>query len=195
MAYTTAELIDILDRELQANWRGERVLLSPAERLNNPAIAMALDPGKLSKVFAYREFRTQIHEYQVEYGVSGIVWRTCQFGDCKLRLPEVHNHLIAIEGDKAILQAAKSKVLGFWQEVTGGMKFWLSDKSLSLLTEDELEERISRAEWAIVDAAREELYLGLCWGKPEECHCDWARPESGCDRVIAAKNQPSSVKV
>ncbi|MEL7083260.1 MAG: hypothetical protein AAGM36_02060 [Cyanobacteria bacterium J06597_1] len=195
MAYTTTELIEILDRELQANWRGERVLLSPAERLNNPAIAMALDPGKLSKVFAYREFRTQIHEYQLEHSVSGIVWRTCRFGERELHLPEIHNHLIAVEGDKAILQAAKPDVLCFWQNVTDGMKFWLSDKSLSLLTKDQLQERIGRAEWAIIDAAREELYLGLCWGKPEECYCDWARPESGCDRVIAAKNQPSSVKV
>ena len=195
MAYTTAELIDILDRELQANWRGERVLLSPAERLNNPAIAMALDPGKLSKVFAYREFRTQIHEDQVKHKVSGIVWRTCRFGDREVPLPEIHNHLIAIEGDKAILQAAKSNVLCFWREVTAGMKFWLSDKTLSLLPVEELNERMRRAEWAIVDAAREELYLGLCWGKPEECYCDWARPESGCDRVIAATNQPSSVKV
>ena len=195
MVYSTSELIEILDRELQANWRGERVLLSPAERLNNPAIAMALDPGKLSKVFAYREFRSQVHAYQLEHGVSGIVWRTCRFQDCELNLPEVHNHLVAIDGDKEILQAAKSTVLKFWDEMTDGMKFWLSDKTLKLLSSPDLESLIERAEWATVDAAREELYLGLCWGKPEDCQCDWARPESGCDRVIAAKNQPSSVKV
>ena len=195
MVYSTSELIDILDRELQANWRGERVLLSPAERLNNPAIAMALDPGKLSKVFAYREFRSQIHAYQEEYGVSGIVWRTCRFSGREIDLPEVHNHLVAIEGDKQILQAAKAAVIEFWHETTAGMKFWLSRNSLQLLSLEELQIRIDRAEWAILDAAREELYLGLCWGKPEDCSCDWARPESGCDRVIAAKDRPSAVKV
>ena len=195
MVYSTSELIDILDRELQANWRGERVLLAPAERLNNPAIAMALDPGKLSKVFAYREFRGQIHAYQLEHGVSGIVWRTCRFQDREIELPEVHNHLVALEGDKQILQAAKSAVIEFWHEMTADMKFWLSGKSLQVLPREKLPTLIDRAEWAILDAAREELYLGLCWGKPEECSCDWARPESGCDRVIAAKDQPSSVKV
>ena len=195
MTYTTAQLIEFLDRELQANWRGERVLLSPEQRLNNPAIAMALDPGKLSKVFAYREFRAQIHEYQREHGVSGIVWRTCRFRGDELRLPELHNHLVAIEGDKDILMAAKGKTIAFWQAHTGSMNFWLPGEFPEEIAALDLEDRIQKAEWVILDAAREELYLGLCWGNPEEYHCDWARPESGCDRIIAAIDRPSSVKV
>ncbi|MGK7907254.1 MAG: hypothetical protein AB4040_08520 [Synechococcus sp.] len=194
MAYTTAELIDILDRELQANWRGERVLISPAERLQSPAIAMALDPGKLSKVFAYREFRSQIHEYQIKHAVSGIVWRTCRFRDRELKLPEVHDHLVSIDGDKRILQEAKAAAIQFWKDMTAGMKFWLSGSTNEPILRTELEALIKRAEWVTLDAAREELSLGLCWGNPEECQYDWARPDSGCDRVIAAFDKPSSVK-
>ncbi|WP_017326819.1 hypothetical protein [Synechococcus sp. PCC 7336] len=195
MTYTTAQLIQFLDQELRANWKGERVLLSPAQRINNPAIAKALDPDKLSKVFAYRDFRAQIHAYQREHKVSGIVWRTCRFDGRELHLPELHNHLVAIEGDKEILMAAKSSVIDFWQGLTTAMQFWLPGEFPLAIASSDVRDRIDRAEWAILDAARTELYLGLCWGKPEECHCDWARPESGCDRVIAAVNEPSSVKV
>ena len=194
MPYTTAELIDILDRELRANWRGERVLISANERIQSPAIAMALDPDKLSKVFAYREFRNQIHEYQREYGVSGIVWRTCKFRDRKLPVPEVHDHLVAIGGDKQILIDAKAETIQFWWDSTMRMKYWLSDRTYRHLSRHELEVLVNRSEWATLDAAREELFLGLCWGTPEDCQYDWAKPKSGCNRVVAAVEQPSSVK-
>jgi hypothetical protein len=202
MSYTTAQLIQILDQELRANWRGERVLLSPAQRIDNPAIAKALDPSRLSKVFAYRDFRAQIHEYQHQHRVSGLVWRTCTFRGRELRFPELHNQLIAIEGDKDILMATKDLVLKFWQDLTQDLTLWqvsddcaAADGNYRCLTTEALEQLMQRAEWAEVDAAQTELFLGLCWGKPEERHYRWAYPQSGCDRIIAAPNQPSSIKV
>jgi len=43
--------------------------------------------------------------------------------------------------------------------------------------------------------ARTELYLGLCWGNPLEHQYQWAQPFSGCHRIIAAVDEPSSIKV
>jgi len=42
MTYTTQDLIDILDRELKANWKGKRVVLSSAERINDPVVTKLL---------------------------------------------------------------------------------------------------------------------------------------------------------
>ena len=114
MTYTTAELIEILDRELQANWKGERVLLSPAKRINDPVVAKALNMDKVSKVFAYQDFRRQIHEYQQEHQVSGIIWRTCTFNNRTIRYPEIDNQLIPVAGDKEILIESKQSILNIW---------------------------------------------------------------------------------
>jgi hypothetical protein len=54
---------------------------------------------------------------------------------------------------------------------------------------------IFQAEWAEIDATRTEVYLGLCWGDPSEYRYQWAKPKSGCDRIIASDNEPSSIKI
>ena len=41
MSYTTQQLLEILDQELRAAWKGERVLLSSAQRINNSVLAKA----------------------------------------------------------------------------------------------------------------------------------------------------------
>jgi len=89
MAYTTAELLDFLDQELRAAWRGERVVLSSDQRLN-PVVAKAIGTEKLSKVFAVQDFRDQIHHYQREHNVSGLVWHTCRFQGRSHQFPELH---------------------------------------------------------------------------------------------------------
>ena len=195
MTYTTQELIQILDQELQATWQGRRIVLSSAERINNPVIAKALDLQKISKVFAYQDFRRQIHEYQHQHQVSGLVWRESTFKEQRLRFPELHNQLVAVSGDKETLIAAKESVWEFWQEVTEGMSFWLAGDRHRQITADYTEYLARQAEWAEIDAARTELYLGLCWGNPQECQYRWAKPKSGCNRIIAATDQPSSIKV
>lgn len=195
MAYSTQQLIEILEREMHATWKGERLLLSSAERIDNPVIAKAIDLGKVGKVFAYQDFRRQVHDYQRQYQVSGVIWRVCQWGDRTLRYPEIHNQLIAVEGDKETLMAAKASVLEFWNSITVNMKFWLALNSRRPISADSLAEFVEQAQWAELDVARTELYLGLCWGNPLEHQYQWAQPFSGCHRIIAAVGEPSSIKV
>ena len=195
MSYTTQQLLEILDQELRAAWKGERVLLSSTQRINNSVLAKALGSEKLSKVFAFQDFREQIHLYQLAQGVSGIVWHTCTFKDRSIRFPELHPQLAAIPGDKETLMAAKDSVLDFWRASIAGMRLWLAGASPQSTTRSHVEGLIQQTEWAEVDATRSELYLSLCWGNPKECYCSWAQPESGCDRIIAAIAEPSSIKV
>ncbi|MBE7381810.1 MAG: hypothetical protein F6J95_010415 [Leptolyngbya sp. SIO1E4] len=194
MSYTTEELLDILDQELRAAWRGERVVLSSTQRLN-PVVAKALGTEKLSKVFAVQDFRDQIHQYQRAHQVSGLVWHTCRFRGRSLQLPELHPQLIAIPADKAALIAAKTAVIGFWQSSIDGLRLWQPGSPPQPIDRADVDQWIEETEWAEVDATRAELYLSLCWGDPKECHYDWARPDSGCKRIIAAIAEPSAIKV
>lgn len=195
MIYTTEQLIQILEQELRANWKGERILLSSENRINDSVLAKALGQSRLSKVFAYQDFREQIHQYQQQYQVSGLVWRECTFNQFSVRFPELHNQLIAIERDKEILFASKAAVLDFWRQATEDMTYWLAGYDPQRTTPEYVEELVQQAEWTELDAARTELYLGLCWGNPKECHYQWARPTSGCERIIAAATEPSSIRV
>jgi hypothetical protein len=195
MVYSTQDLIQILDAEMRATWRGDRVLLAPDERLSNPVIAKAIDGQKAAKVFAYQDFRAQIHEYQRQHSVSGLIWRVCTFQGRSIRYPELHNQLIPVAGDKEKLMTAKPLVLDFWRENTLDMNFWLSVHRHRPLSLDSLADLMAEAEWAEIDAAQTELYLGLCWGDPQHYQYQWAKPESGCHRVIATHDQPSSIKV
>lgn len=202
MIYTTDELIKILDCELKENWKGKRVVLSSAQRINDPVVAKALNMDQVNKVFAYRDFRTQIHEYQQQHGVSGIIWRNCTFNHQSITYPEIHNQLIPVEGDKAILIAARSQILDFWYQVTNNMNYWLVNHRVNsqgnhhqLISGDYLHKLISQTEWAEIDAARTEIYLGLCWGNPQNYRYQWAKPKSGCDRIIATVSEPSAIKI
>ncbi|HIK45475.1 MAG TPA: hypothetical protein IGR64_11420 [Leptolyngbyaceae cyanobacterium M65_K2018_010] len=195
MSYTTEQLLDFLDQELRATWKGERVVLSSADRLNHPVIAKALGTDKLSKVFAIQDFRAQIHAYQRQHHVSGLVWHTCQFQGRSIRFPELHPQLAAIPQDKLALTAAKSALLNFWRIAIPNLRLWLAGSPPQPTSLDHVETLIAASEWAELAATRTELYLSLCWGDPQDCHCDWAKPESGCERIIATAGEPSGIKV
>ena len=202
MIYTTEELIEILDCELKENWKGKRVVLSSAQRINDPVVAKALNMDRVNKVFAYRDFRSQIHQYQQQNRVSGIVWRDCTFDGQTITYPEIHNQLVPVEGDKEILVAAKAKILEFWSAVTVQMKFWLVNQRKDHhgrhhqpISAEYLDKLIAQTEWAEIDAARTEIYLGLCWGNPQDAQYQWAKPKSGCDRIIATVSEPSAIKI
>ena len=201
MTYTTKELIEILDRELKENWKGKRVVLSSAKRINDPVVAKALNMNQVSKVFAYRDFRSQIHEYQQKNQVSGIVWRTCTFERQTITYPEIHNQLIPVRGDKEVLMAAKPEILDFWRQATVKMKFWLVNNNTHNKSHHQpisfkyLQKLIKQTEWVEIDAARTEIYLGLCWGHPQDHQYQWAKPKSGCDRIIATVSEPSAIKI
>jgi hypothetical protein len=202
MTYTTDELIKILDCELKENWKGRRVVLSSVQRINDPVVAKALNMDQVNKVFAYRDFRSQIHEYQHQHRVSGVIWRSCTFAQQSITYPEIHNQLIPVEGDKEILIAARTKILNFWERVTSQMNFWLVNHQTNQqgnhhrkISSDYLRKLIGQTEWAEIDAARTEIYLGLCWGDPKESQYQWAKPKSGCDRIIATVSEPSAIKI
>lgn len=191
MVYSTEQLIDILEQEMRASVQGKRVLLSAAERFNDPVLSLALGTEKIGRVYAYREFREQIHQYQREHQVSGLIWRTCRFHGVTVRFPELHNQLIAIAPDKLTLQSAKTEVVNFWRQVTRDLQYWLIGAEQQQISVELVETFIQEAEWAEVDATLTDLYLGLCWGKPEERHYQWALPESGCRRIVATRDRPS----
>ena len=202
MTYTTDELIEILDRELKENLKGKRVVLSSAQRINDPVVAKALNMDRVNKVFAYRDFRSQIHKYQQDHQVSGIIWRTCTFEGQTITYPEIHSQLTAILGDKSILISARQEILDFWDRVTAKMSFWLVNNSTGNhgnhhqpIDLSYLKKLINQTEWAEIDAARTEVYLGLCWGEPQEHQYQWAKPKSGCDRIIATVSKPSAIKI
>jgi hypothetical protein len=189
MSYTTEQLIEILDQELRANWQGKRILFSSSERLNNPVLAKAIGAEKLSKVFAYRDFRAQIHEYQRQHQVSGLVWRVCRFNGYQVECPELHNQLIAIPQDKETLRAVKPRILEFWQKATANLWLWEEGNPPTLIDAQTVQERVREVEWLEVETTRRELILNLCWGNPKECHYQWALPHSGRDRIMATPQQ------
>ncbi len=195
MPYTTEQLLEFLDQELKATWKGERVLLSSDERLANPVISKAIGNEKLSKVYAIQDFRAQIHVYQHEHGVSGLIWHDCHFQGHSIQIPELHPQLAAISQDKLTLVAAKPAILNFWRDRVSHLNLWMAGYIPQPTTLDHVEALAANSEWAEITAARTELYLTLCWGDPKECHCDWARPQSGCERIIAAEGEPSGIKV
>ncbi|MGF1566832.1 MAG: hypothetical protein ACFCVD_01950 [Nodosilinea sp.] len=195
MSYTTEQLLGFLDQELRATWNGERIVLSSADRMAHPAIAKAIGTDKLSKVFAIQDFRAQIHDYQRQHGVSGLGWHTCQFQGRSIRLPELYPQLVAIPADKLTLMAAKPALLKFWRESIPGLRLWRAQGPPQPTTLAQVEALAAASEWAELAATRTELYLSLCWGDPKDCHCDWAKPESGCERIIAAAGEPSGIKV
>ncbi len=163
--------------------------------MSNPVIAKALGSNKLSKVFAYQDFRAQIHDYQIQHQVSGLTWRECTFKAQTVRSPELHNQLIAVPGDKETLISAKRTILEFWRQTTFDLQFWLAEPDPQPITTAQVEQLAQEAEWVEIDATRLELYLSLCWGDPKECHYRWAYPDSKCIRIIAAANEPSALKV
>ncbi|MGF1512535.1 MAG: hypothetical protein ACFB5Z_02390 [Elainellaceae cyanobacterium] len=192
MTYTTEQLIRILEEELRAAWKGERLLLS-SSRLD-PVVEKALGTEKLSKVYAYRDFRSQIHQYQLEHQVSGLVRRSCQFNGRSIHFPEIHNQLLAIPSDKDDLIASKADILTFWHAQADQLPLWQISPARPISVQ-QANQRIQAAEWLEIEAGLAELYLGLCWGDPNECHYGWAYPQSRCEQVIASVNEPSLLKV
>jgi hypothetical protein len=195
MTYTTEELIHFLELELRATWGGKRLIFNAEEKLDNPVLAKAVDLDKMSRVFVYRDFRQQIHDYQKKHQVSGVIGRSVTFQDKSLTFPEVYNQLIAIEGDKEILMRAKDKVLNFWNEVTTGMKYYLASERNSPITPSLYQQLCTEAQWAELDVGKDEVYLGLCWGNPKEYIYQWAKPESGFHRIIASNSEPSTINI
>jgi hypothetical protein len=178
MSYTTEELLDFLDKELRAAWRGERMVLSSGQRLN-PVVAKAIGTEKLSKVFAAQDFRDQIHQYQRDHNVSGLVSHTCRFQGRSHQFPELHPQLVPIPSDKRLLIEAKAGVIEFWRSSIVGLRLWRSGAPPLPLELNTIERWIAEAEWAEIDATRAELYLRLVLGRSQSVSLRLGPPRLG----------------
>jgi len=135
-------------------WLGATLVLDVRERVGHAVIALAIPPERLSMVFAFEDFRAQVHEYQRTQGVSGIIWRTCRFRGGELAVPEVHGQLCAIEGDKERLMAAKEAVLDFWWRYTHGLDYWWVHPHTRPVTVAELTQALAQGNGIIALGAR-----------------------------------------
>jgi len=195
MPYSTQDLLDILDQEMQATCQGQRILLNAGDRLNHAGVAKALNPQRLGAVFAYQDFRAAVHCYQLEHQISGLVWQTCQFRGGQIRRPELHPQLTALEQDKTVLMAFKNSMVDFWEQQTLGMNYWLLGSVPRLVAMASLSLWRQEAEWAELEAGQEELFLSLCWGHPQQSAYEWAKPHSGRYLLVAAPGEPSGMRV
>lgn len=189
--YTTQELIEILAAERQACLKGERLKLAVTVS-GNPVIDQFIKSEGLQKFTAYQDFKAAIHNYQQEYQVSGVVWRTMNVKGKILRYPEVDGQLIALTSDLEIIKAAKNLILDFWYQVTTGMDLYLAlnnGKDHQQITPADVERIVTRTEWASLwkweNSNWLEIILQLGWGKPEEAAYKRDFPASGSEYIHA----------
>lgn len=140
----------------------------------------------LDSMEAYWAVRETIQKYQQDNRISGIVWKEIAYRGKSVRVPEVHDQLVSVPGDKQILVASTPAILDWWAEVTEGMELWKTvDDDIPIILEEILLSA-PLTEWAEVHLwdhpetniicletgerwveARLELKLNLCWGIPE----------------------------
>ncbi|MEM9804672.1 MAG: hypothetical protein AAF959_05285 [Cyanobacteria bacterium P01_D01_bin.56] len=111
MTYTTEQLAKFIDDEMMAHIKDERQLIRSNE----------VD-AKVASIDAYHEVREQIHAYQKEHGVSGLVVETCALPDgSSIRFPVQHDQLDLVDGDMEVLEAARLRVVeAFLSQVSDG---------------------------------------------------------------------------
>ena len=172
--YTTQELIQILAVERQACLQGQRLNLG-VRASGNPLIDKYIKTDGVQKFTAYQNFKTVVHRYQSEHGISGIVWRQIAVLGKTLRIPEVAADLIALPSDLETLKAAKASILAFWQEVTDGMELYLSVNNgtdYRLIMPADVDRIAHITEWTSLYKWENtnflEIILQLGWGQPAE---------------------------
>ncbi len=189
--YTTQQLVQILASERQACLKGERLKLEVTVS-GNPLIDQFIKTDGLQKFTAYQEFKEAIHNYQREYLVSGIVWKSLTLKGQTLHYPEVETELISLHRDLEILKAAKNSLLEFWYAVTAEMDLYLSfsnGKQYQKVILTDVDRLVQRTEWVSLCKYENsnflEIILQLGWGKPEEATYKRGRPHSGSEFVHA----------
>ncbi len=190
--YTTEELIQILERERRACLRGERLNLTSAIARINPAIDPFLNTEAIQKFTAYMDFRATVHRYQQQHQVSSIIWRQVTIREQTLRLPEVHDQLLALPQDLELLQAYKGAIAAFWWQVTVGMELHLRLNRYGHFrptTEAEVKHLFQKTAWASLSkyefANNLEVILTLGWGNPREALDQRASATAGSEVVHA----------
>lgn len=189
--YTTQELLQILAEEQRACMQGRRLSLMAKVSGIDP-LDRLIDPKGIQKFTAYQNFRAQIHAYQREQGVSGLVWKSLALGSHRLDYPELHDQLIALPDDLETLQRFRGRIIAFWQAITTGFDRYLSvagGREFCAITEGDRQRLTDRAEWASLDLRGRQLpcevVLQLGWGDPALARYrrDW--PQSGSEYIHA----------
>lgn len=199
-AHTTEGLLQILADEYRACINGQRLNLTATVSGVNPLIDQFLNAEGIQKFTAYLDFRAAVHRYQLEHQVSGIVWRRVTLGDNVLDYPEVDEQLIALPSDLQVLQAAKAKVLMFWQRVLADEALAL-DATLDLylavnrgqafepISQSDIDRIAQRSEWATLTKHQHadflEIVLQMGWGEPHEALYKRGWPDSGSEFIYA----------
>jgi hypothetical protein len=190
--YSTQDLIKILAAEREACLRGDRLNLRASPFIGNAAVDRWLDPSAMQKFAAFQDFREQVHGYQRDQNVSGLVWCDVTVGDRRLRFPRVHDHLIALESDLTVLERSKEEVLQFWLEATAGMDLFFGlqgGKQYERLDREAVWAIERRAEWADIWMSEGDKFLQvvllLGWGLPQEAMYRRGSSRSGCEYLYA----------
>lgn len=198
--YSTDELITILSRERQACMNGQRLNLAAMPSGINPLLDRFVNSDGIQRFTAYRDFRTAIHQYQIKHQVSGIVWSSINVDGKTYVFPRIHEHLVSLPSDLAILRAEKMTSVQFWQTITTGLDLYLSmnsGKLHQLVIQEDVDRILQRSEWAVLSQQGKgetlELILQLGWGKPEEAVYRRGFPESGSEYIHAV--QPGYVPI
>jgi hypothetical protein len=198
--YSTEELIQILSQERQACINGQRLNLAAMPSGINPLLDRFVNSDGIQRFTAYRDFRTAIHQYQIEHQVSGIVWSSMTIGGKTCTYPRIHEHLASIASDLPLLRSEKRSIVEFWQTITAGLDLYLSmnsGKLYKLVTSEDVDRILHRSEWAVPSqqgkAETLELILQLGWGIPEEAVYRRGFPESGSEYIHAV--QPGHIPI
>jgi len=190
--YTTDQLVEIVIKEQCACLNGDRLNLNV--EVGSPFIDRFISTQGMQRFTAYQDFRRIIHDYQREHQVSGIVWRTLSFRTNELYYPQVHDQLIAIDGDLDILRQAKPRVLDFWYQSTEDMDLSLlidHGRQYRLIHHEDVHAIVQGSDWATLFKPENSSYpfpgrpnlgliLQLGWGFPREwnhCHGSGFRDE------------------
>lgn len=184
MVYTTLELISILDtaikRSVEIQCACSPLREPEADHADWETIFEFNAKNSQTALESYWQLREQIHAYQLEHQVSGLVSDQWTYQGKTIEAFCVHDQLIAILGDEQVLIQQTPGLIKWWVEVTQGMNLlWYSPTSECkddyCVDYEEIWRLAPLAQWAsisICDAMTFEINMWLCWGE------DVSSPES-----------------
>ncbi len=192
--YSTQDLIEILQSERQACLRGERLHLSEKAGSGHPVIDQFLKTEGIQKYTAYQGFKSAVHHYQREHGVSGLVWQQVDIDGQSLEFPAAHHHLLALPQDVQQMREALPNILSYWECLTAAMDLYLAvnrGKDFVPIAGEELEAIAHRTDWATIRAWQRqdflEILLQLGWGQPADAAHWRSWPTSGSEYIHAVR--------
>lgn len=116
MTYTTEQLLEALENELSLHLKGDRTFFSATTHHEN--VSASID--------SYWNIRDQIHAYQAQHSVSGLVIESVELPNGGLiKIPVQHDQLDLVDGDMDVLKAAKDRVVATFLDQITASPFYL----------------------------------------------------------------------